>query len=57
MLINGMSGSFVTRDPPHAGLRTILIRMNTGGYPGPTIRASWGDWIEVTVVNNLEING
>lgn len=31
--------------------------MNTGGYPGPTIRASWGDWIEVTVVNNLEING
>lgn len=25
-----------------------------GGFPGPTIEANWGDWIEVTVKNTLE---
>jgi hypothetical protein len=24
-----------------------------GGFPGPTIEANWGDWIEVTVKNSL----
>jgi Multicopper oxidase len=24
-----------------------------GAYPGPTIEANWGDWIEVTVTNTL----
>ncbi|KAH9427864.1 hypothetical protein MCOR02_011363 [Pyricularia oryzae] len=39
------------------GQRKEVAMLINGGYPGPTIRASWGDWIEVTVVNNLEING
>lgn len=26
-------------------------------YPGPVIRASWGDWLEVTVNNHLPDNG
>ena len=29
-----------------------LIVVN-GAYPGPTIEANWGDWIEVNVYNNL----
>jgi FtsP/CotA-like multicopper oxidase with cupredoxin domain len=28
-----------------------------GGFPGPTIRADWGDMIEVEVINQLELNG
>src|SRR5271169_2037641 len=24
------------------------------GYPGPTIEANWGDWIEVSVHNTLD---
>jgi hypothetical protein len=28
-----------------------------GVYPGPTLRAKWGDWIVVNVKNNLRING
>jgi FtsP/CotA-like multicopper oxidase with cupredoxin domain len=24
-----------------------------GQFPGPTIEANWGDWIEVTVHNNI----
>ncbi|KAF2669477.1 laccase I, partial [Microthyrium microscopicum] len=27
-----------------------------GGFPGPTIEANWGDWIEVEVTNNLDGN-
>lgn len=26
-------------------------------FPGPTIEANWGDWIEVTVHNNLQTEG
>jgi FtsP/CotA-like multicopper oxidase with cupredoxin domain len=26
-------------------------------YPGPTIYANWGDWIEVSVTNRLQDNG
>ena len=28
-----------------------------GQYPGPTIRASWGDTMQITVKNNLQYNG
>jgi FtsP/CotA-like multicopper oxidase with cupredoxin domain len=28
-----------------------------GQFPGPLIRADWGDEIEVTVTNHLRING
>jgi FtsP/CotA-like multicopper oxidase with cupredoxin domain len=28
-----------------------------GAYPGPTIEANWGDWIEVTVYNKLKTDG
>jgi FtsP/CotA-like multicopper oxidase with cupredoxin domain len=28
-----------------------------GAFPGPTIEANWGDWIEVVVHNNLENEG
>lgn len=28
-----------------------------GAFPGPTIEANWGDWIEVVVRNNLENEG
>jgi hypothetical protein len=28
-----------------------------GGFPGPTIEANWGDWIEVTVKNNFDQGG
>ncbi|KAF2436984.1 laccase-1 precursor [Tothia fuscella] len=28
-----------------------------GGFPGPLIEANWGDWIEVSVTNNLPDEG
>ena len=28
-----------------------------GQFPGPTIKADWGDTIRVTVTNNLRVNG
>lgn len=28
-----------------------------GQYPGPTIRASWGDTLDITVKNSLQNNG
>jgi laccase len=28
-----------------------------GQYPGPTIFADWGDWIEVSVTNEMQYNG
>ncbi|KAK4448793.1 laccase [Podospora aff. communis PSN243] len=28
-----------------------------GQFPGPTIRADWGDTVRVTVTNNLRVNG
>ena len=24
-----------------------------GTYPGPLIRASWGDWLHITVINKM----
>lgn len=34
------------------GVDVPLILVN-GQYPGPVIEANWGDWIEVTVSNNM----
>jgi FtsP/CotA-like multicopper oxidase with cupredoxin domain len=28
-----------------------------GGFPGPLVEANWGDWIQVTVTNNLTDEG
>ncbi|KAL8348099.1 hypothetical protein RB601_002690 [Gaeumannomyces tritici] len=28
-----------------------------GQFPGPTLRTDWGDWFEVTVFNDLQLNG
>lgn len=38
------------------GVATNLILVN-GQYPGPTIEANWGDYIEVTVTNELITEG
>lgn len=34
------------------GYQRDMIVVN-GQYPGPLIEANWGDWIEVTVTNNI----
>lgn len=31
----------------------IPVLLINGAFPGPTIEANWGDWIEVTVNNNI----
>jgi len=31
--------------------------MVNGQIPGPTIEANWGDWVEVTVTNNIPDEG
>lgn len=28
-----------------------------GQFPGPVLEANWGDWLEITVVNNLGVEG
>ena len=33
------------------------INLINGQYPGPTIYANWGDWVEVAVTNYMENNG
>ncbi|KAK0612088.1 laccase [Immersiella caudata] len=33
------------------------VMLVNGSIFGPTIRADWGDWIEVKVINNLRTNG
>ncbi|KAK5154553.1 hypothetical protein LTS14_006690 [Recurvomyces mirabilis] len=35
----------------------ITCLLANGQYPGPTIEANWGDWIEVKVTNNVEDEG
>lgn len=35
------------------GVKRPSILVN-GAFPGPTIEANWGDWIQVTVNNRLE---
>jgi FtsP/CotA-like multicopper oxidase with cupredoxin domain len=34
------------------GKRPVMLINNQ--YPGPVIRAKWGDWIVVNVKNNLQ---
>src|SRR5277367_6599505 len=33
---------------------SIPVMFINGAYPGPTIEANWGDWIEVNVCNAIE---
>jgi FtsP/CotA-like multicopper oxidase with cupredoxin domain len=33
------------------------VMLVNGIYPGPTLRAKWGDWIVVNVKNSLRHNG
>lgn len=40
---------------PDGVSRPMMVVNNT--YPGPTIEANWGDFINVTVVNNMTNNG
>jgi FtsP/CotA-like multicopper oxidase with cupredoxin domain len=40
---------------PDGVLRSGLVV--NGGFPGPTIEANWGDWIQVTVHNALNNEG
>lgn len=37
------------------GFQRELIHIN-GQFPGPTIEANEGDWVEVEVVNNMPYN-
>ncbi|KAK3356546.1 laccase, partial [Lasiosphaeria hispida] len=39
------------------GLPKKKAMLINGQFPGPTIRADWGDTIRVTVTNNLLVNG
>lgn len=38
------------------GVEREVLLVN-GQFPGPLIEANWGDWIEVTVTNNLATEG
>ncbi|KAK5174222.1 laccase, multicopper oxidase, benzenediol:oxygen oxidorectuctase [Saxophila tyrrhenica] len=38
------------------GVEREMLLIN-GGYPGPTIYANWGDYVEVAVTNYLQDNG
>lgn len=38
-----------------SGSKTCLLI--NGQYPGPTIRAAWGDTLSITVKNSMENNG
>jgi len=50
----------LTEPPTYKGAdgmdKTNAMLIN-GGFPGPNIRANWGDKIRVRVVNNLRTNG
>jgi FtsP/CotA-like multicopper oxidase with cupredoxin domain len=43
-------------NPDGSGGRRPVMLVN-GVYPGPTVRAKWGDWIVVNVKNSLQHNG
>lgn len=38
------------------GVERPVLLVN-GKYMGPTIYADWGDWVEVTLTNNMQDNG
>lgn len=44
-----------TCNPDGSGSRICMLV--NGQYPGPTIRASWGDTLDITVKNSLQNNG
>ncbi|OLN81053.1 Laccase-1-like protein 5 [Colletotrichum chlorophyti] len=39
------------------GVNKNTAMLINGGYPGPNIKADWGDTVQVRVVNNLKTNG
>ncbi|RMD40677.1 hypothetical protein DV735_g4428, partial [Chaetothyriales sp. CBS 134920] len=45
----------VTNFAPDGVVRPMMVI--NGQYPGPTIRAQWGDTLQITVHNSLEVNG
>jgi FtsP/CotA-like multicopper oxidase with cupredoxin domain len=44
-----------TCNPDGSGSRICMLV--NGQYPGPTLRASWGDTLDITVKNSLQNNG
>jgi FtsP/CotA-like multicopper oxidase with cupredoxin domain len=49
--------SNTTRPNPDGSGGSRPLMLINGQYPGPVIRAKWGDWIVVNVKNNLQHNG
>ena len=41
---------------PDGGDQQACLLIN-GQYPGPVIRAAWGDYLSITVTNNMQDNG
>jgi FtsP/CotA-like multicopper oxidase with cupredoxin domain len=39
------------------GVTKGFVQLVNGQYPGPTLRASWGDTISVTITNKMAVNG
>jgi FtsP/CotA-like multicopper oxidase with cupredoxin domain len=39
------------------GFTKSYVQLVNGQYPGPTLRANWGDKISVTIKNSLPVNG
>jgi FtsP/CotA-like multicopper oxidase with cupredoxin domain len=35
----------------------LSVLVANGAFPGPSIEANWGDWIEVAVTNGLTVEG
>lgn len=44
----------VTLSPDGTPKQMLVVN---GQYPGPLVEANWGDWIQVTVTNQLQYNG
>jgi FtsP/CotA-like multicopper oxidase with cupredoxin domain len=47
----------VTRPQPDGSGTSRQMQLVNGQYPGPTIRAKWGDTVVVNVQNSLQYNG
>ncbi|PKS09340.1 hypothetical protein jhhlp_003954 [Lomentospora prolificans] len=39
------------------GIEKKVAMLINGQFPGPTVRADWGDWVEIKVTNNLTCDG
>ena len=61
VIINNLQYNFeitnVTRPQPDGSGGLRQMQLVNGQYPGPTIRAKWGDTVIVNVKNSLEHNG